>query len=116
MMVVGFLIGNVGGVLMNVHFALGAIVALPAVLTIIGFFKYFGTILKASAIACPLCSKSLGYLFTDSNYTKRHSIWGIPSDVPKTIEVCPYCKAGMDDEISQNHHIHGTSLNAPTVM
>ncbi len=79
----------------------GFIILLPApILFIIGFhMRIWAVISKTRQIQCPMCSNKLGYLFSDKNYTHKSPFLGIPEDVPEKIIQCPYCKAGMDEEI-----------------
>jgi len=49
---------------------------------------------------CPKCSNKLSHLITDFSYTKKLLITGLPSNIPKDIDCCPYCKVSFKDEIN----------------
>jgi len=48
--------------------------------------------LVSQKVKCPKCSKSLGYLLTNSEYTKNNFSYLLCStSLPEGIDSCPYC-------------------------
>ena len=48
---------------------------------------------------CPNCKKSLSYLVTDPNYTKKYFALELPEEFPPEIKLCPYCKFDFNIEV-----------------
>jgi hypothetical protein len=79
----------------------GFIVMVPALFIAFRAFhlRFLGSVAKRSTIVCPVCSKSLGYLFIDRDYIHQSAFLRIPGDVPESIAACPYCGTGMDEPL-----------------
>jgi len=75
-----------------------------------GFIIWVYSILRLRyRIICPACNRSLGYLLTDPNYSKRWTQFGIPDDLPQGFEACPYCGQLLNEENNlQNHGLEST--------
>ena len=52
-------------------------------------------------IVCPECNKSLSYLVTDPNYSKKYVFFQIAHTLPENIKLCPFCKVDLDSEIKK---------------
>ena len=63
-----------------------------AVLGVIGELYAFARIKE---IKCPKCKQSLGYLFSDPNYSGTSGLV-FPKELPSDIKSCPYCHVGFE--------------------
>ena len=84
------------GAIISIFNSMGTLLVFPALFVLVHAYESI-----KRTIRCPVCHNSLGYLLTDSNYSKgSFAILACPSDLPPDIHECPYCKIDMEKELA----------------